>query len=279
MAANRIRGLCVTAAWILGTAFFSPSITRAQDFHVETVVDALTPRESRELTHSTTLFHAGKTYDFIADMGELVIFDQSHDRFTLLNTKQHRATDVHIDEVNHLVQIGEQALADYVKALRNSGKPGQQPMIDALLFQFHPQFTQSVLQTNRGPMLDLKSDFFHYQVLCATPPTPAHGEAYLSYADRIVRLNYVLNPGKTLPEQRIKLDAALRQSGYIPVEVTFGDPNTVQVRARNRIYWGLSDRDRQLIGDWDGLMARGELRKVSFQDYQRSLIASVAKHQ
>ncbi len=110
-------------------------------------------------------------------------------------------------------------------------------------------------------MLDLKSDFFHYQVLCATPPTPAHGEAYLSYADRIVRLNYVLNPGKTLPEQRIKLDAALRQAGYIPVEVTFGDPNTVQVRARNRIYWGLSDRDRQLIGDWDGLLAQRRTQK------------------
>jgi hypothetical protein len=101
----------------------------------------------------------------------------------------------------------------------------------------------------------------------------------LGYADRIVRLNYVLNPGKTLPEQRIKLDAAMRQSGYIPVEVTFGDPNTVQVRARNRIFWGLSERDRQLIGDWDGLLVRGELRKVSFQDYQRSLLASVAKHQ
>ena len=100
----------------------------------------------------------------------------------------------------------------------------------------------------------------------------------MNYADWIIRLNYVLNPGKTLPEQRIKLDAALRQAQYIPVEVTFGDPNAVQVRARHRIYWDFSDRDRELIRQWDGLLLRGDLKKVSFQDYQRSLVASVAKH-
>ena len=47
----------------------------------------------------------------------------------------------------------------------------------------------------------------------------------MNYADWIIRLNYVLNPGKTLPEQRIKLDTALRQAQLIPVEVTFGDTN------------------------------------------------------
>jgi hypothetical protein len=277
MAANRFGALCVTAALMLGTAVVAPTTARSQDFHVDTAVDAVSRRESRELSHSVTLFHAGKTYDFIQDLGELVIFDPSHDRFTLLNTRQHRLTEVHVDEVNHLLQIGQQALADYVRSLRNSGKPGQQAMVDALLFQFHPQFTEKIHQTDRGPVLDLNSEFFHYQVLCATPPTPAHGAAYLNYADWIIRLNYVLNPGKTLPEQRIKLDAALRQAGLIPVEVVFGDPNTVEVRARHRIYWELNERDRELIRQWDGLIARGDLKRVSFQEYQRSLIMSVAK--
>ena len=146
------------------------------------------------------------------DLAELVIFDPAHDRFTLLNTQQRRATQVHVDEINRMLQIGRQALADHVKTLRASGKPDAQGMVDAILFQFHPQFEESILQTNRGPLLELKSSYFHYQVLGASPPTPAHGEAYLNYADWIIRLNYVLNPGKTLPEQRIKLDAALRQA-------------------------------------------------------------------
>ncbi|HUE12869.1 MAG TPA: hypothetical protein VMR25_01785 [Planctomycetaceae bacterium] len=272
MPATRIGALVV-----IGTALLWAQTAVAQDFHVDTTVEAVTRRETQELTRSVTLFHAGKTYDFIQDLTELVIFDPSHDRFTLLNTRQRRATQVHVDEINRMLQIGRQALAEHVKTLRASGKPDAQTMVDAIVFQFHPQFEESIVQTNRGPLLELKSNYFHYQVLGATPPTPAHGAAYLNYADWIIRLNYVLNPGKTLPEQRIKLDAALRQAQLIPVEVTFGDPNAVQVRARHRIFWDLSERDRELISQWDGLLTRGDLKRVSFQDYQRSLLLSVAR--
>ncbi len=277
MAATRIGALVVIAAVVIGTGLFSAATAVAQDFHVDTTVEAVTRRETQELTRSVTLFHAGKTYDFIQDLSELVVFDPSHDRFILLNTQQRRATQVHVDEINRMLQIGRQALADHVKTLRASGKPDAQAMADAILFQFHPQFEEAISQTSRGPLLELKSKYFHYQVLCASPPTPAHGEAYLNYADWIIRLNYVLNPGKTLPEQRIKLDSALRQAQLIPVEVMFGDANAVQVRARHRIYWDLSERDRELIRQWDGLLMRTDLKKVSFQDYQRSLLLSVAR--
>jgi len=277
MAATRFGMLVVLAAVLIGTGMVSRERAVAQDFHVDTMVEAVTPRETQELSRSVTLFHAGKTYDYIQDMAELVVFDPAHDRFTLLNTKQNRAAQVHIDEITRMLQIGRQALADHVKTLRASGKPEAQPMVDALLFQFHPQFEEKIVQTNRGPVIDLKSNFFHYQVLGAAPPTPQHGEAYLNYADWIIRLNYVLNPGKTLPEQRIKLDAALRQAQLIPVEVTFGDPNAVQVRAKHRIFWDLSERDRELIRQWDGFLVRRDLKRVSFQDYQRSLLMSVAK--
>lgn len=278
MAAIRVRALVMFAGILVGSGMISGRAAVAQDFHVDTSVEAVTPRETKQMSRSVTLFHAGKTYDFIQDMGELVVFDPSHDQFTLLNTQQRRATQVHMDEINRMVQMGEQALANHVKTLRASGKPEAQEMIDALLFQFHPQFQQQILQTDRGPVIDLNSNYFHYQVLGATPPTPAHGAAYLSYADWIIRLNYVLNPGKTLPEQRIKLDAALRQAQLIPIEVTFGDPNSLQVRARHRIYWDLSDRDRELIRQWDSFLTRNDLKHVSFQDYQRSLLLSVAHH-
>jgi hypothetical protein len=278
MAATRLGALVAIATVLIATGLFSTATVSAQDFHVDTTVEAVTRRETQEMSRSVTLFHAGKTYDFIQDLAELVVFDPSHDRFTLLNTRQPRATQVHVDEINRMLQIGRQALLDHVKTLRASGKPDSPDMIDAILFQFNPQFDESISQTNRGPLLDLRSKYFHYQVLGASPPTPAHGEAYLNYADWIIRLNYVLNPGKTLPEQRIKLDAALRRAQLIPVEVTFGDTNSVQVRARHRIYWDLNERDRELIRQWDGLLMRPDLKRVSFQDYQRSLLLSLASH-
>jgi len=278
MAAIRVSALVALVAILVGSGMVSSRAAVAQDFHVDTSVEAVTPRETKQMSRSVTLFHAGKTYDFIQEMGELVVFDPSHDQFTLLNTQQRRATRVHEDEINRMEQLGRQALAAHVKALRASGKPEAQAMVDALLFQFNPQFQQTIRQTDRGPVIDLDSNYFHYQVLGATPPTPAHGAAYLNYADWIIRLNYVLSPGKTLPEQRIKLDAALRQAQLIPVEVTFGDPNTLQVRARHRIYWDLSDRDRELIRQWDSFLMRTDLKHVSFQDYQRSLLLSVARH-
>lgn len=277
MAATRIGSLVVIAMAVVGTGTLLTASVVAQDFHVDTTVEAVSRREMQELSRSVTLFHAGRTYDFIGGLGELVVFDPSHDRFLLLNTRQGRATEVHIDEINRMLEIGKQALADHVKTLRASGKPDAQTMVDALLFQFHPQFEETISQTSRGPLLELKSNYFHYQVVCASPPTPAQGEAYLNYADWIIRLNYVLNPGKTLPEQRIKLDAALRQAQLIPVEVTFGDPSAVQVRAKHRIYWALSERDRELIRQWDGLLERRELKRVSFRDYQRSLLMSMAR--
>ena len=278
MTSIRFAALAMFTGILAGTGLVSGQAAVAQDFHVDTNVEAITPRETKQMSQSVTLFHAGKTYDFIQDMGELVVFDPAHDQFTLLNTQQRRATHVHIDEINRMEQMGRQALAAHVKTLRASGKPEAQELVDALLFQFHPQFQQKIIQTDRGPLIDLNSNYFHYQVLGATPPTPAHGTAYLNYADWIIRLNYVLNPGKTLPEQRIKLDAALRQAQLIPVEVTFGDPNSLQVRARHRIYWDLSDRDRELIRQWDSFLMRSDLKQVSFQDYQRSVLASVAHH-
>jgi len=276
MAATRIRARVVFVAAVLGlqAAWSAPAV--AQDFHVDTTVEAIKGRETQELGHSVSLFHAGKTYDFIPDLSELVIFDPAQDRFLLLNAQAGRATQVHVDEINRMLQIGRQALADHVRSLRSSGKPESQAMIDALLFQFNPQFHESLAQTDRGPVLELKSDYYHYRVLCATPPTPAHGQAYLNYADWIVRLNYVLNPGKTLPEQRIKLDAALRQAQLIPVEVSFGETESVQVRARHRIYWDLNARDRELIRQWDGLLTRPDVKRVTFQEYQKSLLQMVA---
>ena len=268
------------ACGVLAASLLFPATATAQDFHVETTLYAVGRGEPRELMQSITLFHAGKTYDFIPRLGELIIFDAAHGQFTLMNTRQRRMTEVHMDEVNRMLDLARRALNDHLQVLQAEAKPNQSA-IEQILFQFNPQFEKSITQTNAGPQIDLKSKFFGYTVLAAPAPTPTHAFAYLNYADWIVRLNYILQPGAILPEQRLALDAALREAKLVPVDVSFtiAGGESPSVRAQHHIYWELNERDRELVRQWDGMITRRELKKVSFQDYQRSLLMSQAsKH-
>ncbi len=269
MAAMRLMSVAFTMVLCTTTAL-------AQDFHVETIVHDLSRPEPKELVRSVTLFHAGKTYDFINQLGELIVFEPSQGRFVLVNTRQARATTVHIDEIRHMILVARQALDDHMKALRTANKPGAQALIEQLAFQFDPQFDESFTQRNGDPLVELNSKHFHYQVLGASPPTPKHGEVYLNYADWICRLNYVLQPSGILPEQRVVLDDALRKAKLVPVEVNFagGVGDSIRIRAQHRIFWELNERDRELIRQWDSLLAGRELKRMSFAEYQRALLVS-----
>jgi hypothetical protein len=260
---------------IFAVALSKPATALSQNFHVETTLYALGRTEPKELMRSVTLFHAGKTYDFIPNMGELIIFDPAHEQFSLISTRQKRMTEVHLDEINRMLSIARRALSDHLQMLQAESQPNQSA-IEQILFQFNPTFEKNAVQTTAGTQIELKSKFFDYQVLGAAAPTPTHAFVYLNYADWVVRLNYVLNPGGILPDQRLALDAALREAKLVPVDVSFkivgGESPTI--RAMHHIYWELNERDRELVREWDGLLARGELKKIPFKDYQKSLLMS-----
>jgi hypothetical protein len=262
---------------LLSGRFLLPAKATAQDFHVETTLYAIGRGEPRELMQSVTQFHANKTYDFIPQMGELIVFDPAHGQFTLVNTRQKRMAEVHLDEINRMLGIARRALNDHLQVLQAESKPNESA-IEQILFQFNPTFEKSVVQTSVGPEIQLKSKFFTYQVLGAAAPTSTHAFVYLNYADWICRLNYVLKPGGILPDQRLALDSALRDAKLVPVDVNFtiagGESPTI--RATHHIYWELNARDRALVQQWDGLLSGHELKKVSFQDYQRSLLLSLS---
>ncbi|HET6325088.1 MAG TPA: hypothetical protein VFG04_10335 [Planctomycetaceae bacterium] len=264
----------LAAGLLLLGSLFSVRAT-AQDFHVETTLFAVGRSEPKELMRSITLFHAGKTYDFIPDLGELIIFDPSHGQFALISTRQRKLTEVHIDEINRMLGIARQTLNDRLQRIQADPKADQN-VVEQILFQFNPQFDKQVIQTSSGPEVDLRSKFFNYQVLGATTPTPTHVFAYLNYADWICRLNYVLNPGGILPDQRLALDAALREANLVPIQVNFNftSGEAPSIKAMHRIYWELNDRDRELVRQWDSLQTQGSLKRVTFLDYQRALVAS-----
>jgi hypothetical protein len=269
-----VLGVLASGALLSGRFLF-PAKATAQDFHVETTLYALGQGPPKELMQSVTLFHANKTYDFIPHLGELIIFDPSHGQFTLVSTRQKRMAEVHLDEINRKLGIARRALNDHVQMLQAETKPNESA-IEQILFQFNPTFEKSIVQTSAGPEIKLQSKFFTYQVLGAAAPTSTHAFVYLNYADWICRLNYVLNPGGILPDQRLALDAALREAKLVPVDVNFtiAGGQSPSVRAMHHIYWELNERDRALVREWDGLLTRGELKKVSFPDYQKSLLMS-----
>jgi hypothetical protein len=264
---------------LLATCGLLGSVARAQDFHVETTLWAIGPGEAKELQRSITLFHAGKTYDFIPGVGELIIFDPAHKQFRLVSTRLRKTTEVHIDEINRMLGIARSALNDHVQGLQARAQADQNA-IDQILFQFNPQFDKSMFQTKAGPELVLKSKYFEYSVLAAQPPTPQHAFVYLNYADWISRLNYVVMPGGILPEQRIVLDSALRQTALVPIEVNFKivGGQSPMIRASHHIYWQLNERDRELLSQWDGMIARNELKPVTFKEYQQALLPAQASH-
>jgi hypothetical protein len=275
MTASRILRL-----FVLTGCLFLTVAARGQDFRVTTKVFDLVSGQSREMTNSLTLFHAGKAYDFINDVGELIIFDPAQKQFTLVSTKQRRATVVHVDEIKRMLQLARQAYADDLDKIKTSDKPGSQTLLEQLVFQIDPKFDDEKLipEKNGQTRLELKSKHFQYHVECAAAPSPQHVDIYLNYADWICRLNYLLHPGPVLPDQRIWLNTSLRRSQLIPVQVTLegrvGDP--IRLQAQHQIYWDLNDHDRELIRQWDAFLVGREFKRVNFLEYQRALLLSQA---
>jgi hypothetical protein len=265
----------IVAVFVFASVLSAAASGFCQDFRVETSVYDL--NQAQLLERTMTLFHASRTYDYINSLGELSVFDAARGQFELVNTRQRRAAIVHVDEINRMLQMGRASLSDLAKKLAADNRPASQPMIEQLQFQFHPAFQETLSQDKEGPRLDLQSKYFHYQVLCATPPTPAYAQVYLNYTDWVCRLNYVLNPGGILPDQRIEVNQTLRKMNAVPIEVTFlgGSGNTIGTRAMHRMYWELNDKDRDLIREWDAMLASRSLKKLSFLEYQKALLGSL----
>jgi hypothetical protein len=271
MIANRV-GAVLVFAGVVSTA----AIGSAQDFRVESTVYDL--NQAKPLERTVTLFHAGRTYDYINSLGELIVFDNARSEFILVNTRQKRAAVVHVDQIKRMVQLGRDSINNYIKKLQADNRPAAEPIIEQLEFQFHPQFDETLTQEQAGQKLDLQSKYFRYSVVCASPPTPSYAQVYLNYTDWICRLNYVLNPGGILPDQRIEVNQSLRKMNAVPVEVTFlgGVGNRIATRALHHMYWELNDKDRDMIREWDALLSSRSLKRLSFQDYQRALLVSQA---
>lgn len=246
----------------------------AQDLRVYTSVTELAqaPEQQRVISHSLTLFHAGRVYNYIDQVGEVVIFEPAHHRFIILGN-DFTATEVPFSELNHFLETARKEAAQYIGELEARNNPDSDKLAAALRFQLNPEFLKS--SHENAKRLSLQGSSLTYHVETAEAESPELVRQYLNYADWAARLNYVLHPHSAYPAGRLQLNAELRERGRLPtrVELTMHLQQTVRLRAAHQYDWKLQSVDRKHISHWERTLQSNRVRWMTFHEYQQHLVA------
>lgn len=254
------------------TLLGSGSLARAQDMRVYTVVtDVGAPGQTpTALSHSLTLFHAGKVYDFMEDVGEVVILDLQQNRFILIGSNQ-KATIVSFEELQQFLRSANLEANRYLDELESKGDRLAAEHAAAIRFQLTPTFKEQFQSDAR--QMKLAGDFLSYDVQTLVPPGDPCVENYLAYADWAAKLNCILHPRSTFPEPRLHLNARLRERKLLPlnVDLRVKVDTELHLRAEHKFSWELESVDKRLITKWEKLITSPQTPWISFQQYQQDL--------
>jgi len=251
---------------------------QAQDFRVVTTVSQrpLGETDWKNVGRSITLFHAGRIYDYMESIGEVVVVEPAENRLVILSVNGNNlATSLHFSELKRFLKV---AAADMEKRLgdlrlenaQNDGRP------DALQFQLQPEFNESYDPATRT--LSLSSSLLRYEVETASSERPSVVTEYLQYADWAARLNFVLHSGSLYPEPRLALNQSLRERQLLPTEVRLLLDGAVplQLKAEHKYEWSLGSIDRSMIRRCDQDRTAETTRWVNFRQFQRRHAADTA---
>ena len=239
----------------------------AEDMSVYTTVSRVDKDNGTPVVvaRSLTLFHAGKVYDYMEDIGEVVILEPIHNRFVILNSN-FLAARVDFGELRQYLHVGEHEAELYLQELATSNDRESRRAAAALEFQLAPEFEESYEPTLQR--LSLMSNTMSYEVRTARVEKPHLVQQYLTYADWAQRLNYVLHPHATFPAPRLELNESLRQKGLVPTRVdlvTRAGWRTLHLRAEHQIQLGTGhSEDKALIHKWEQLLDSEQIRWVTF---------------
>lgn len=247
----------------------------AEDMSVYTTVSRVEDDTPVVVARSLTLFHAGKVYDYMEEIGEVVILEPIHNRFVILNSN-YLAARVDFGELRQYLQVGRHEAELYLQELAAKNDRRSRHAAAALEFQLTPEFEETYEPTLQR--LSLTSPSMSYQVRTARVDGSHRVEQYLTYADWAQRLNYVLHPHASFPAPRLALNESLRQKGLIPTRVDLVTrlDGELHLRAEHRFSWELLPEDKAHINKWERLMESEQVRWVSFPEYQDRVINGLA---
>jgi len=255
---------------VLMSAIMVPLCASAQDMRVFTEVRSLLEKRQNPpvIAQSLTLFHAGKVYDYMEHVGEVVIFEPVQHRFTLLS-EDYVAARASFEEVQQFLKASRGEAEKYVASPPADAQARRR--IPGLEFQLNPRFQQQV----RADQIRLNGEPLSYIVTTAAPPEGAPWQEYLEYADWAARLNFVLHPQSLFPECRLAVNDALRKEERLPVavELVARLDRDMHLKATHRFGWSLQSIDRQFIDEWERRQKSEKIRWVSLHEYQQLLIS------
>jgi len=272
-AVRRCSALFVVVTVVCGGAATGQDVriyTPVHDANAETRTNSIVAR-------SQTLFHAGKVYDHIDTIGEVIIFDPVNNQFTLLSTQREMVATAHFDEIMRRLTIARDELEKSLAQPHDQTNPRTNRTLAALKFQLHPKFEEAWDPSQQ--QLSLISPHMSYVVRCSKPERAKFTNIYLRYADWMCRLNYVLHPHAVMPGPRLAVNASLRKRQMIPVEVQLrADIEAgIHLRAEHQIQWDLGPTGRKQIHHWETLLRKETLRQVPLEKYQAAFVLGQAK--
>ncbi len=221
-----------------------------------------------------TIFHAGRVYDYIDSVGEVIVFEPTENRFTIMSSNRSLMTTVDFDEVRQTLKVAKSEAEKHLDVLASQHGGALPASAAGIVAQFSPGFDETWKPQARE--LIMANPHLEYRVLCVETDDGTLNETYLHYADWIARLNFALHPQSMYPEARIRLNEALRRRRLLPVEVrlTLQGEQRRQLRAEHKLTWKLDSTDRSLINEWSSRMTKSEMQRVSFQEYQKAMLLS-----
>ena len=249
-------------------------LLHAQEMRVRTTISRMEDEgQWRPFAYSLTLFHAGKVYDYMEDVGEVVIYEPMNDRFILLDGN-YRVAELTITELNQFLKSSEAESQKYLEKLAQDGSDQARKEVDTLKFSLHPKFDERF--DAKDQRLRMSSDQMDYVVKTGSTPNPEQAMKYLAYADWAARLNHILHPKAMLPEPRLVVNSTLRNRKRIPltVDLRMRNEGGLRLQAEHQFSWELQAIDKRHITQWENRISSKEAVKVSFRDYQRKLVTT-----
>ncbi|MDG1893297.1 MAG: hypothetical protein P8J37_00150 [Fuerstiella sp.] len=253
-----------------------------QGLRVSTVVyDAgqLTPAgQEPVLASSFSLFHNGRIYDYVEAAGEVVIYDPTGKRFTVINAQRGVSTTILFNELQNMLRERGPKIKEYIRELTAKQAPEAERAARILEFQLNPDFESSF--DSRTGLLSLQALSWKYSVSTREWEDVEQLKRYLTYTDWTARLNYLLHPSSMFPEPRLALNARLRKlKNRIPVlvQLDLRPDERLILRAEHQFVRNLTDRDRGLINSWDAMVVDGTLKKIPFRSYQEEMLLSLRR--
>lgn len=263
----QFRRLAVVAIFLC--ASFN-GLAKGQDLRVHTTVRSLTDKRPNPpvLAESLTLFHAGRVYDYMENVGEVVIFEPLESKFTILGP-DYIGTTVTFAEIQQFLNKSRSEAERVLNEPANDA--ASKRLAGALRAQFSPAFKETV----RADSIKLAGESLVYDITTAPAPKDTAWEAYIDYTDWAARLNFVLHPKSLYPDSRLEVNNALRKTRRLPVTVDLLGrlDREMHLRADHHYGWELQSIDRQFIDQWNTRRNAESVRWVTMHEYQNLLVA------